>query len=57
MVVDIHAESGSLNYGGLIDVQGASGSGLRFHHGLIDVINMFGRKIIFFLWRGVELIR
>ena len=57
MAVDIHAESGSLNYRGLIDVQGASVSGLRFHHGLIDVTDMFGRKITFFLWRGVELIR
>jgi hypothetical protein len=57
MAVDIHAESGSLNYRGLIDVQGASVSGLRFRHGLIDVTDMFGRKITLFLWRGVELIR
>jgi hypothetical protein len=57
MVVDTHAESGSLNYRSLIDVRDASGSGLRFHHDLIDVTNMFGRKITLFLWRGVELIR
>ena len=57
MAVDIHAESGSLSYRSLIDVQDASGSGLRFHHGLIDVTNMSGRKTTLFLWRGVELIR